>query len=100
MIFKKGNRERLVGDVVVGDHLGCSDHEIIEFSIIGETRRGSKKTSTLDFQRADSGLLKRLRELLGGQPLKIKESRKDRHALKQKVLKAQEQTRLSLCAER
>ncbi|KAF1435395.1 hypothetical protein FQV21_0002170, partial [Spheniscus demersus] len=27
------NREGLVGDVVVGDRLGLSDHEMIEFSI-------------------------------------------------------------------
>ena len=27
------NRERLVGDVVVGGHLDLSDHEITEFSV-------------------------------------------------------------------
>ncbi|GAB0203746.1 hypothetical protein GRJ2_002840200 [Grus japonensis] len=31
------NREGLVGDVVVGGHLGLSNHEMIEFSIHGET---------------------------------------------------------------
>ncbi|GAB0209549.1 mitochondrial enolase superfamily member 1 [Grus japonensis] len=30
------NREGLVGDVVVGGHLGHSDHEMIEFSVLGE----------------------------------------------------------------
>jgi len=28
-----------VGDVIVGGHLGHSDHEMIEFSIFGEVRR-------------------------------------------------------------
>ena len=31
------NREELVGEVKVGGHLGCSDHEMIEFSILRET---------------------------------------------------------------
>ena len=38
------NRDGLVGDVVVGGCLGHSDHEIIEFSIFGETRRNINKT--------------------------------------------------------
>ena len=35
------NREGLVGDVVAGGHLGHSNHEMIEFSILGEVRQGS-----------------------------------------------------------
>ncbi|RMC09956.1 hypothetical protein DUI87_12744 [Hirundo rustica rustica] len=54
------NRDGLVGDVVVGGHLGQSDHEIIEFSIFGEVRRSTSKTLALDFQRADFGLFRRL----------------------------------------
>ncbi|RMC04224.1 hypothetical protein DUI87_19043 [Hirundo rustica rustica] len=54
------NRDGLVGDVVVGGHLGQSDHEIIEFSIFGEIRRNTNKTLTLDFWRADFGLFRRL----------------------------------------
>ncbi|KAK4826886.1 hypothetical protein QYF61_012074 [Mycteria americana] len=54
------NREGLVGDVMVGGCLGQSDHEMIEFSILGEVRRGVSRTATLDFQRADFGLLRRL----------------------------------------
>lgn len=64
-IFKKGNREGLVGDVEVRGHLGLSDHEIIEFSVSGETRSGSNKTSTPDFWRAHFGLFK---ELIGKDP--------------------------------
>lgn len=54
------NGQGLVGDVVVRDCLGYSDHDIIEFSIRGETRRGINKTSTWDFWRADFGLFWRL----------------------------------------
>ena len=52
------NREELVGEVKVGGRLGCSDHKMIEFSILGETKRGVSKTATLDFQRADFDLFK------------------------------------------
>ena len=37
------NRAGLVGDVVVGGHLGLSDHKMIEFSVLGEVKRGSAK---------------------------------------------------------
>ncbi|OWK62811.1 hypothetical protein RLOC_00008152 [Lonchura striata] len=50
----------LVGDVVVGGRLRHSYHEITEFLIFGEIRRNITKTFTLDFWRADFGLLRRL----------------------------------------
>ncbi|RMC11936.1 hypothetical protein DUI87_11065 [Hirundo rustica rustica] len=80
------NRDGLVGDVGVGGCLGQSDHKTIEFSILGEARRGINKTYTLAFQRADFGLFKDLfRQFLGKQPLKTKESRKDGCASKPKT---------------
>ena len=54
------NREELVGQVKAGGRLGCSDHEMIEFSILGETKRGVSKPATLDFRRADFDPFKRL----------------------------------------
>lgn len=54
------NRDGLVGDVMVGSHLGYSDYEITEFLIFGEIRRNISKTFTLDFWRADFGLFRRL----------------------------------------
>ncbi|RMC20142.1 hypothetical protein DUI87_00988 [Hirundo rustica rustica] len=67
------NRDGLVGDVVVGGRLGQSDHEIIEFSIFGEIRRNTNKILTLDFQRADFGLFRRLiRRVPWGAALKNK----------------------------
>ena len=59
------NREGLVGDVEVGGCLGQSDHDMVEFSILGGVRRGNSKTATLDFWRADFELF---RNLLGGLP--------------------------------
>ncbi|KAK4819351.1 LOW QUALITY PROTEIN: hypothetical protein QYF61_001243 [Mycteria americana] len=56
------NREGLVSHVMVGGHLGQSDHEMIEFLIRGEAVRGVSKTATLDFRRADFGLFRRLVE--------------------------------------
>ena len=55
------NREGLMGEVVIGGCLGHSDHEVVEFQIIGDDRRKTaSKTSTLDMGRADFGLLKEL----------------------------------------
>jgi len=56
------NREGLVGGVVVKGHLGLSDHEMIEFSVRGEVKRGASKTAAMDFQRADFGLFRTLVE--------------------------------------
>lgn len=62
------NREGLVGDVVVGNCLGQSDHEMMEFSILGEARKGTSKTTVLDFWRADFELL---RTLVGRVPWEV-----------------------------
>jgi len=47
---------------VVGGHLGLSDHEMTEFSILGELRMGISKTTTMDFRRSDFGLFRMLVE--------------------------------------
>jgi len=52
----------LVGDVVFGGHLGLSNHEMIEFLVCGEVKRGESKITILDFQRADFGLFRMLVE--------------------------------------
>ncbi|XP_071886556.1 uncharacterized protein [Anas platyrhynchos] len=62
------NTEGLVEDVVVGSCLGQSDHEMLEFSILGEARKGTSKTTVLDFRRADFGLL---RTLVGRVPWEV-----------------------------
>ena len=54
------NREGLVGEVKVGDHLGQSDHGIVEFSILGDVKRVTSKTTFLNFQRVDFDLLRAL----------------------------------------
>jgi len=55
----------LVGDVEVGGSLGQSDHNMVEFSILGRVRRGNSRTATLDFRRTDFELFRRL---VGGVP--------------------------------
>ena len=43
-----------------GDCLEQSDHEIVEFSIVGDVRRVTSKTAILNFQRADFELFRTL----------------------------------------
>ncbi|TRZ18145.1 hypothetical protein HGM15179_008964 [Zosterops borbonicus] len=87
------NRDGLVGDVVVGGRLGQSDHEIIQLSIFGETRRYINKTFTLDFRRADFGLFKRLiQRVPWEEALKNKEVQESWVFFKTEFLRAQEQT--------
>jgi len=52
------NKEELVGNVEVRGSLGCSDHEMVEFKILRAARRVHSKLTTLDFGRADFGLLR------------------------------------------
>jgi len=41
------NREGMVGDVEVGGCLGQSDHDMVEFSILGGIRRGEQQNCYL-----------------------------------------------------
>ena len=49
----------------VGGCLGQSDHDMVEFSILGGARRDNSKTATLDFRREEFELFRRL---VGGVP--------------------------------
>jgi len=57
------NKERLGEDGKVGGSLGYSDHEMVEFRILGGGRRAISKITTLDFRTANFGLFQ---DLLGG----------------------------------
>ena len=50
------NKEGLVGDIKLKGSLGCSDHEMVAFSIL----RVARRACTLDFSRADFGLFRDL----------------------------------------
>ena len=77
----------------VGGHLGHSDHEMIKFSIFGEIRRNINKTLTLDFQRADLGLFRRLVQRVPWEAaLKNKRVQERWASFKTEILRAQEQT--------
>ena len=75
--------------------LGQSDHNMVEFSILAGVRRGNSKTATLDFQRADFKLFRRL---VGGVPwgsiLECKGVQDGWLLFKKEVLKVQEQAEL------
>lgn len=50
-----------MGDVMgVEGHIGNSGHEMTEFLILGEVKRGISRTAIFDFERADFGLLRKL----------------------------------------
>ncbi|GAB0205343.1 hypothetical protein GRJ2_002999900 [Grus japonensis] len=51
------NKEGLVGNVKLKGSLGCTDHEMVEFKILRAARRAHSKLTSLDFRRADFGLL-------------------------------------------
>ncbi|KAK4808570.1 LOW QUALITY PROTEIN: hypothetical protein QYF61_009873 [Mycteria americana] len=82
----------LVGDVVVGGRLGLSDHDMIEFSICGEVRRGVSKTTTMGFWRAGFDLFGTLVERVPWETVvKGKKVQEGWAFFKKEVLKAQEQ---------
>ena len=54
------SREALAVDVMVGGCPGHSSHKMIEVLILEEVRKGSSRTASLDFQRADFGLFRSL----------------------------------------
>ncbi|PKU42878.1 adaptin ear-binding coat-associated protein 1 [Limosa lapponica baueri] len=86
------NRKELVGEVKVGGHLGHSDHEMIEFSILGETRRRVTKTATLDFWRPNFNLFRRLLDKIPWEDtLKDTGVQEGWTYFRKEVLKAQEQ---------
>ena len=49
-----------MGDVKAGDFLGQCDHEIVEFSTLGDVRRETSKTAILNFQGVDFDLFRTL----------------------------------------
>jgi len=56
------NKEGQVDDVKAGGSLDCSDHKMVEFSILLGGIRAISSTKTLDFKRGNFGLFKVLLE--------------------------------------
>jgi len=56
------NREGVVWNLKAEGRLGHSDHEMLDFSILVEPRRGVIRTATVDFQRADFSLFRTMVE--------------------------------------
>ena len=78
--------------MTVGDHLGHSNHEMVEFLILGELRRGVSRTATLDSRRAAFGLFRRLVERVPWEAvLKGKGVQEGWTFSKKEILQAQEQ---------
>ena len=87
-----------MGDVKVGDSLGQVNHEIVEFSILGDVRRVTSKTISLNFQRADFDLFRALVARIPWESLlKGKGIEETWTLLKTEILKAQEQAVPECC---
>jgi len=80
---------------------GChelSNHEMTEFSVCGEVKRGTSKTTTMDFHRADFGLFSTLVERVPWEGiLKNKGVQEGWTFFKEIVLETQEQAVLMCC---
>ena len=82
----------------VGTCLGQSDHEVVEFSILGEDWRGVSKTVTMDLQRTDYELFRMMVErVLSYSVLKIKGVHEHLMLLNKEFSKWQEQAILLCC---
>ena len=51
-------KEGLIGNMKVKCILGCSEHEVVEFSLLRRGSRVKSKPTTLDFRRAVFGFFK------------------------------------------
>ena len=92
------NSEGLVGDVKAGDCLGQSNHETVEFSILGDVRRVTSKTAVLNFKRVDFDLFRTLVARVPWESLlKGKGVQEAWMLLKMEILKAQEQAVPECC---
>lgn len=56
--------ENLVGDVMINDRLGCSDHEIAELKILRGARKASNRTQFQDFKKVDFSLFRELGSII------------------------------------
>ena len=82
----------------VGECLGQSDHEIVEFSNLGDVRRVSSKTAILNFKRVDFDLFRMLVAQVPWESLlKGRGVQEAWMLLKMEILKAQEQAVPKCC---
>ncbi|KAK4830418.1 hypothetical protein QYF61_011042 [Mycteria americana] len=54
------NASELIGDVKIGGSLGCSDHALVEFTVLRDMGQEKNKVSTLNFRKAKFQLFKEL----------------------------------------
>jgi len=59
------NARELIGDVKIGGSLGCSDHKLLEFTVLSDIHQVKSQVKTLNFRKAKFQLFK---ELVNGIP--------------------------------
>ena len=50
----------LIGDVMTGGSLGCSDHALVDFAVLRHVGQAKSKVRTLNFKKANCRLFKEL----------------------------------------
>ena len=48
----------LISNVKIGGNLGCSDHVLVEFTVLGHKGQGKSKVRSLNFRKANFQLSK------------------------------------------
>jgi len=51
---------KLISDIKIGSSLGCSDHALVEFTVLRDTGQSKTKVRTLNFRKANFQLFKQL----------------------------------------
>ena len=59
------NVSDLISDIKTGGSLGCSDHALVEFTVLRDIGKATIKVRTLNFRKANFQLFK---ELVGRTP--------------------------------
>jgi len=54
------NARELTGDFMIGGSQGCSDHTLVDFTVLRDTGKGRSIVRTLNFRKANFQLLEEL----------------------------------------
>ena len=83
--------EQLVGDVIINDRLGCSDHEIAELKILRGVKKASSRTQVPNFKKVDFSLFRELGSIIWWKAvLKGKGAHESYQIFKDSLLKTKE----------
>jgi len=70
------SESELISDVKTGSSLGCSDHALVEFAVLGDMGRAKGEIRTMNFRKANFQLFK---ELVNRTPGKLPSERREQN---------------------